>query len=90
MEGLFGPQHVHKKILDVYFPLFDSGNPLHSELARLGREAPEKTARFLADNLQAQALNAVLPGRLRSAIKRHLAGEMKAIDAVVGKVMRAE
>lgn len=87
-KGLFGPRHVHKKILDIYFPLFDSGNPLHVALAQQSREAHEKTAQFLAENPPQQALTAIFLGRLRSAIKKHLTQEIAAIDAVVGKVMR--
>lgn len=87
-KGLFGPRHVHKKILDVYYPLFDAGNTQHQKLAALSKSAHEKTAAYLAAYPPQQALTAVHLGRLRLAIKKHLGKEMKEIDEVVGKILK--
>ena len=86
-KGLFGERHVHKKILDVFFPQFDRNNAAHTALAALGREAHEKTARHLTENPPPPFLTALPLGRLRLDIKRHLAQEMKEIDKTVGKII---
>ncbi len=87
-RGLFGARDVHKKILDIYFPKFDAGNDTHLQLAHLGKEAHEKTAQFLLENPPQQELSAMHLGRLRMEIKKHLTPEMKAIDALVKKVIK--
>ena len=37
-RGLFGPRHVHKKVLELSYPKFDDKNELHSELANLAKK----------------------------------------------------
>ena len=86
-KGLFGERHVHKKILDIYFPQFDKTNGSHETLAALGHEAHEKAARYLADNPPPGFLTALPLGRLRLDIKGHLDEEMREIDKWVRKVM---
>ncbi|HRO43504.1 MAG TPA: N-6 DNA methylase [Flavipsychrobacter sp.] len=86
-KGLFGARHVHKKILDIYYPRYDKNDPLHNRLAALSEQAHKKTARYLKDNHPQQALTAMHLGRLRVAIKKHLAEEMKEIDKMVAKVV---
>lgn len=87
-KGLFGPRHVHKKILDIYYPLFDENNKLHQKLTELSKAAHEKTAAYLAANPPQQSLTAVHLGRLRTAIKKHLSKEMQEMDVVVGRVLK--
>lgn len=86
-KGLFGARHVHKKILDIWFPKYDSANELHKRLADLGKAAHEKAAKFLKDNPPQQELTPLHLGRLRMAIKKHLSKEMKEIDKLVKKLM---
>jgi hypothetical protein len=86
-KGLFGARHVHKKILDVYFPKFDENESNHLQLAQLSQTAHEKTSQFLIDNPPQQELSAMHLGRLRVAIKKHLAKEMEAIDKIVKKIL---
>lgn len=86
-KGLYGERHVHKKILDVYFPQFDKNNAMHEALASLSRAAHEKTARYLADNPPSPFLAALPLGRLRLDIKRHLAQEMGAMDTLVREII---
>lgn len=87
-KGLFGPRHVHKKILDIYYPLFDATNEQHQKLAQLSKEAHAKTAAYLTANPPQQSLTAIHLGRLRTAIKKHLSKEMGEIDKVVGRVLK--
>ena len=87
-KGLFGARHVHKKILDVYFPTYDEKNKIHKQLAVLGKEAHEKTKIYLTENPPPQNLSAMHLGRLRLAIKKHLAEEMIEIDHLVEKIIK--
>lgn len=87
-KGLFGARHVHKKILDVYFPQYDEVNKTHNSLAKLGKEAHEKTKIYLELNPPQQELSAMHLGRLRLNIKKHLADEMIMIDELVKKIIK--
>ena len=86
-RGLFGARGVEKKILDIYYPKFDSSNKVHQQLATLSQTAHIKASAYIAANPPQQALSAMHLGRLRVVIKKHLAAEMKEIDALVGKVI---
>lgn len=86
-RGHFGARDVHKKILDIFFPKYDSANELHKQLAELGKAAHEQTAKFLKDNPPQQELSPLHLGRLRVAIKNHLGKEMKEIDRLVKKAL---
>lgn len=87
-KGLFGARHVHKKILDIYFPRYDDTNETHRQLAELGREAHQKAKEYLEKNPPQKELSATRLGRLRMEIKKHLAKEMQAIDKITTKIMR--
>lgn len=82
-KGLFGARHVHKKILDVYFPKFDEKNKAHMQLAALSQTAHNKVTLFLKQNPPKQDLTAIHLGRLRVEIKKFLADELKQIDEIV-------
>ena len=82
-KGLFGARHVHKKILDVYFPKFNETNEQHLRLSEWSKIAHEKTALYLKDNLPQSDLTALKLGRLRMDIKKHLETEMSEIDKIV-------
>ena len=86
-KGLFGARHVHKKILDIYYPKFDSSNKIHQQLAALSQTAHTKASAYIAANPPQQQLSAMHLGKLRVAIKKHLANEMNEIDVLVGKVI---
>lgn len=40
--GLFGPRHIHKRVLDVPIPLFDASNATHAEIAEIGRRLSDE------------------------------------------------
>lgn len=86
-KGLFGERHVHKKILDIYFPKFNEEDEIHVHLAELGKAAHEKTAQYLKANPPKEELTATRLGRLRMEIKKHLSAEMKEIDKIVKKLI---
>jgi hypothetical protein len=82
-KGLFGERHVHKKILDVYFPAFSASDAAHVALAGWSEQAHKKAAAYLRVHPPQQALSALHLGRLRLDIKKHVAVEMKEIDTLV-------
>lgn len=86
-KGLFGARHVHKKILDIFYPLYDSTNEVHQQLATLSKTAHEKTLDYLERNPPLQELTAMHLGRLRVAIKKNLSVELEQIDKLVKKII---
>lgn len=86
-RGLFGARDVHKKILDIYFPLFDESNEIHLQLSELSETAHKKAAKYLQDNPPQKELTATRLGKLRLDIKKHLSAEMKEIDGLVKRVV---
>jgi type I restriction-modification system DNA methylase subunit len=86
-KGLFGARDVHKKILDVYFPKYDKTNKTHQQLATLSKACHAKAAQYVKDNTPQQELSAIHLGRIRVAIKKHLAKEMEEIDGLVRKII---
>lgn len=86
-RGLYGARHVHKKILDIYYPRFDKSDENHLELAELSKAAHTKASAFLAANPPQHDLTPMRLGRLRLDIKKHLTNEMREIDALVEKLI---
>jgi hypothetical protein len=86
-KGLFGPRHVHKKILGIYFPLFNAKNNLHVKLAQLSNESHTKASRYILDNPPEHELSPLHLGRVRSEIKKHLIEELTEIDTLVQKII---
>lgn len=86
-RGLFGARGVEKKILDVYFPRYDESSKVHQQLATLSKACHAKAAQYIQDNPPQQELSAIHLGRLRVAIKKHLAKEMEEIDKLVKKIV---
>ncbi|MEY5133812.1 MAG: hypothetical protein RLZZ198_1816 [Bacteroidota bacterium] len=86
-KGLFGARDVHKKILDIYYPKYDSTNKTQKKLAELSQTAHRKAKVFLEKNPPKKELTAVVLGKLRSEIKKHLVSEMTEIDELVKKII---
>ena len=86
-KGLFGARHVHKKILDIYFPKFDEIDKIHLQLAELSNAAHEKAAQYLKDNTPQKELTATRLGKLRLDIKKDLHPEMMEIDKLVKRII---
>ncbi len=87
-KGLFGARHVHKKILDIYFPKFDEGNIKHTKLAELSEVCHLKTKEYLLENMPVSSLSAMQLGKLRTSIKKSLTTELNKIDTIVEKLIK--
>lgn len=81
-RGLFGPRHVHKKILELPWPEFSRNRPSHRRLVALGHLAA-KAVQGILGTQQDLELDPRTLGRLRSSIRREIAGLMGEIDALV-------
>jgi hypothetical protein len=81
-KGLFGARHVHKKILDIFYPKYNPKVNVHLQLAQLSEQAHKKANSFVSDNSSNKVSGSVL-GRLRLLIKKHLKEELEQIDELV-------
>ncbi len=86
-RGLFGARHVHKKILDVYFPRFDATNEAHLRVAQLSETAHQEAATYLRTNPPEGDLTPMRLGRLRVEIKHQMPDVMNEIDALVRAII---
>ena len=86
-RGLFGPRHVHKKILDIYYPKFNTANATHLKLAELSALAHSKALAYITNNAPTQPLSALHLGKLRTEIKKQVATEITAIDKLVKTII---
>jgi hypothetical protein len=86
-RGLLGARHVHKKILDVYFPKFNKSDKTHLRLAHLSETAHQEASEFLRSNPPDSALTPGRLGRLRVSIKRHIEKELTEIDSLVEQIV---
>ncbi|MDP2820114.1 MAG: N-6 DNA methylase [Polaromonas sp.] len=84
-RGLFGPRHVSKKILDVSWPDFSPNRASHRQLVALSHSAAQAVQKILGSQ-QDLELDPRTLGRLRSSIRRELAGVMGQIDALVESI----
>ncbi len=86
-RGLFGPRDIHKKILDVYFPRFNSRNKRHLKLAELGKSTSEKAKLYLEQHEPEQELSPLVLGKLRNDIRKFLENELDNIDILLNDIM---
>ena len=89
-RGLFGARHVHKKILDIYFPQFEEKNKKHLKLAALGKQAHIKVADFMKNNAPEKKIEGIQLGKLRLEIKKFLKEEMIEMDKIVKSIIGKE
>jgi hypothetical protein len=84
-RGLFGPRDIHKTIVKLPFPRFDSKNDDHCALAKAGAKCEKEAAKFIkasgAADLEARSL-----GRIRSKVREHITEGLKEIDRLVEKL----
>jgi hypothetical protein len=86
-KGLFGARHVHKKILDIYFPKFDPKDEIHKQIAAKSIVLHNHAEAYLRENPPQHELTPIHLGRLRLAIKKHLSNEINEIDKLVKKII---
>jgi len=85
-RGLWGPRHIHKKVLDLPIPQFDPSEEAHLKLAELGRACTQKVADWLEAGGPGQVRSI---GKLRSMVRQMLAEELREIDEWVEPLLQA-
>ena len=83
-RGLWGPRHIHKKVLELPIPKFNAKNPAHCRLAELGKDCSVKVERWLASG-GAGSIRSI--GRLRGMVREMLKDELKEIDELVKDIL---
>lgn len=83
-KGLFGPRHVHKKILDVPLPLYDPTQPAHQRLAALGAECATLANHTVHEMQLPQGTYAI--GKVRTALRAALATPLAQIDELLAQL----
>jgi len=83
-RGLFGPRHIVKKVLELPIPEFNPSNEDHISLARLGEESTKKVSKLLLKGVTTKSI-----GNLRKIIKVALQDEIKEIDGIVKRILKA-
>jgi hypothetical protein len=81
-RGLFGPRHVHKKILELVWPNYSANVPSHRSLVTLGRSAASEVQRLLGTQQDLELAPSAL-GRLRTRVRSELSELFREIDALV-------
>lgn len=83
-RGLFGPRDIHKKVWELPIPEFNSSNHDHLALAKLGEEGTKKISEFLSHGVPQKSI-----GNLRKMIKAELKEEIKEIDGITKRILKA-
>lgn len=84
-RGLWGPRHLHKKVLELPIPQFDAATPIHRRLAELGEDCMARVAGWLAGGGAGKVTSI---GRLRGMVRQMLAVELAEIDALVKDILK--
>jgi type I restriction-modification system DNA methylase subunit len=82
-KGNFGPRHISKKILEIPLNQYDSQNTHHQMLSELGRQCTEKVRQHFNAGSFVYTDEYYNIGSLRTAVRSHLAKELREIDAVL-------
>jgi hypothetical protein len=81
-EGL---RDIHKKVLELPIPQFDSSNDIHLRLAEWGKLCSQKVTEWLKSEDQGKIKSI---GRLRLKVREILKEELREIDALVQQILR--
>jgi len=83
-QGLFGERHIHRRPFEVCaIPRFDSKNPIHAQLAKLGRECREEMDQYV-DKLEGRV------GKLRQEVRSILKTQITKINRLVKQLLAEE
>lgn len=82
-KGIQGERHIHKKVLELPMPFFDSNNKIHLRLAELGKEAGQIAI--------LETEKATFPKSLalkRSVIREAIKSQLSEIDDLVISLLK--
>src|SRR5262249_22895917 len=81
-RGLFGPRDIHKTIVKLPFPRYNSQDQLHKNLSELGRKCADRVESWGSQN-EGNDLDARALGRTRTKIRELLDDLLLEINVVV-------
>ena len=81
-KGLLGERHVHKKVLDIGIPRFNTKNNLHLKIASSSNKTSKKAQNLTGD------ISYKKIGAKRNQMKEFLANELNQIDELVLKLFK--
>jgi hypothetical protein len=77
-RGLWGPRHIHKKVLEIPIPQYNSFEENHQVLSQLGEQCTQKVEQLLPQLAKSRSI-----GHTRRLVKSELKKELEQIDALV-------
>lgn len=83
--GLQGERDIHKKILDLPIPLFDSSNVSHQRLAALAAHAHSEARRYVSESELPKSL-----AKKRAIIRKRLSDSLRDINEIVSTMLFSE
>ena len=81
-RGLWGPRHIHKKVLEIPVPQYNSSNENHRALSQLGGQCTQKVEQLLPQLTKSRSI-----GHTRRLIKAELQEELEEIDKLVRQIL---
>ncbi len=81
-RGLWGPRDIHKKVLEIPIPQYNSSDENHRALSKLGEQCTQKVEQLLPQLPKSRSI-----GHTRHLIKAELKGELEEIDNVVKQIL---
>lgn len=89
-RGQFGPRHFHKKPLEFPIPRYDSSNPDHIQLSKLGAKGNKTVHEILPkilENYQAQIVMPQHVARIRANVKLQISDLIDEIDEITSNIL---
>lgn len=84
-RGLWGPRHIHKKVLEIPIPQYNPSDENHRALLQLGQQCTQKVEQLLTQLPESRSI-----GHTRRLIKAQLKTELEEIDALVRILLQAK
>ncbi len=83
-QGLWGPRHIHRRPFEVCaIPKFDSNNPKHITLARLGQECRTKMSKIVGQ------MRGRL-GEMRTGARKIIRDDLNKINSLVADLLKEQ
>ena len=81
-RGLWGPRHIHKKVLEIPIPKYNPSDENHRALSQLGEQCTQKVEQLLPQLTKSRSI-----GHTRRLIKAQLKEELARIDEIVKQIL---
>jgi len=81
-RGLWGPRSIHKKVLEIPIPKYNSSDENHQALSQLGEQCTQKVRQLLPQHAKSRSI-----GHTRRLIKAQIRSELEQIDELVKRTL---